>query len=234
MKNNRIYLFFAILALLFTSIFLPFGKALASWYAGSQRLISSNGVSARIYTPYSVLQLVDVSSSGVSNWVSTYHNDSYGTDWLQTGWRYYASDSQPLQYVEWCIDCDGSQGTYEMHDQFASQSWGTSVTYLVERQTGARWCAYTGGVQRYCANTLYDGAMLGLAESEVHGSLHNPLDTTFSEVRYKSPSDGIWRVFDNQRLWVHDFPYNVNIYSDYYFHTYRVQTWEVYLPLVIK
>lgn len=171
---------------------------------------------------------------GVSSWVSTYSTDAIGNDWLQTGWKYYYWYSLPKQYVEWCIDCSGNQGTYEMQDEFANQDWGNTIDYWVSRQTGPRWCAYTEMIVRFCVDNLHDIPVEVLAKSEVHDSFWNPLDTVFNDVRYRDPSDEVWKLFDNQRVWVKDFPYDVQIFSDSYFRTYRIATEEVFLPLVIK
>lgn len=206
---------------------------LASWYAGSERIPIADGVTAEISTPNDPLNLVKTDSSCVYNWVSTYNSDASGSDWLQAGWAYYHWDSTPKQYVEWCIDCSGDQGTYEMHNQFANQPWGTTVDFWVSRDTGARWCAYTDGYVRYCVDDLYNGSMEVFAKSEVHASPQNPLDTNFNSVRYKDPTSGWWRLFDDQRVWIRDFPYDVETFSDSHFRTYRVQTTETFLPLVI-
>lgn len=62
-------------------------SALASWWAGAERPVSANGVTALISTPQNPLDLIDIASSGVSNWVSTYDSDANGRDWMQAGWR---------------------------------------------------------------------------------------------------------------------------------------------------
>ena len=122
---------------------------LASWYAGSERIPVADGVTAQISTPNNPLDLVEIDLSGVSNWVTTYNSDASGRDWLQAGWSYYHWYNIPKQYVEWCIDCSGNQGTYERKDQFANQAWGTTVDFWVSRETSARRCAYTDGYLRY-------------------------------------------------------------------------------------
>lgn len=228
-KKQQLTIFVTVLlALLWTH------DTLASWYAGSERIPVADGVTAEISTPNNPLDLVEIDLSGVSNWVSTYNSDASGRDWLQAGWKYYHWYSNPKQYVEWCIDCSGNQGTYEMKDQFANQAWGTTVDFWVSRDTNARWCAYTDGYLRYCVDNLYNASMEVFAKSEVHASFQNSLNTTFDEVRYKDPSNGWWRLFDNHKVWIRDFPYDVEIFSDSHFRTYRIPTTEIFLPIIFK
>jgi len=209
-------------------------SALASWWAGAERPVSANGVTALISTPQNPLDLIDIASSGVSNWVSTYDSDANGIDWMQAGWRLYWWESIPKQYVEWCIDCSGNQGTYEIRDQFATQSWGTTVDYWVDRDVNSRWCASTAGIVRFCVDNLHSTPVEVYAKSEVHDSLMNPLDTTFDQVRYKDPADGVFKLFDNQVIWIEDFPYDVEIFSNSHYRTFRMTTNEMYLPLIVR
>lgn len=127
-------------------------STLASWYAGSERP-DAYGVRAYISAP-SNLDIVEIDQSGESNWVSTYYADQNGTDWLQTGWRYFHWYTVPKQYVEWCIDCTDQGGTYAMHDTIANHTWGTTNDYKVQHIVDEQWCAYTGGYQRFCVNNL--------------------------------------------------------------------------------
>ncbi len=189
-----------------------------------------NGVTAFNFHP---AKLIEVASSGVSNWVSTYNSDANRTDWLQAGWRFYWWDSTPKQYVEWCIDCSGSQGTYEVHDQFATQNWGTTVDYWIDRVGNACCCAYPSGILRYCVEYLHSTPVVVLAKSEVHDGLMNPLDTTFDQVRYKDPSDSIWKLFDNQVIWTKDFPYDVEIFSNSHFRAHRMIPLSILLVLLL-
>lgn len=68
---------------------------------------------------------------------------------------------------------------------------------------------------------------------EVHVSPFNSLDTIFGNVQYLDANTDAWRDFDNV-YWVNDFPYDVDIYSNDYFWTYRTDTSEVFIPLCIK
>lgn len=209
-------------------------NALASWWAGAERLVFANGITAQISTPDTPLDLIDIASSGVSNWVSTYASDANGVDWIQAGWRFYWWYSVPKQFVEWCIDCTGSNPIYEMKDQFAIQNWGTVVDYWVDRDVNARWCASTEGVVRFCVENLHSTPVEVLAQSEIHDSSMNPLDTTFNQVRYKDPIDGVFKFFDNQTRWIELFPYGVEKFSNSHFRTYRMVTNNLYLPLVVR
>ena len=161
--------------------------------------MDANGITALISTPNDPLYLVEIPLSGESNWVSTYDIDQNGKrDWLQAGWKMYHWYRVPKQYVEWCIDCIGDQGIYEMKDQFATQSWGTTIDYWVSRDSGSRWCAYTDGLLRFCVDYLHSDPVEVFARSEVHASALNELNTTFDEVRYKDPNDNIFKLFDSQ------------------------------------
>lgn len=229
MRKFRRYLYLA-LAIMFLC---GTDSVSASKYAGAARIIPANGITALISTPQSALDLVDIASSGVSNWISTIYNDSEGKDWLQAGWLYYWWHSIPKQYVEYCIDCQGEFGTYFIDDQFASQNWGSTIDYWIDRETNNRWCAYTAGVQRHCIEDFHSTSVDVYAESEVHESIMNPLNTTFSEVRYKDPVDSIWKLFDTV-VWVEEFPYAVEEFSTAHFRTYRVVTNEIFLPIIIR
>jgi hypothetical protein len=139
MKSIRVLSFMiVILAALIVGV----DDTLASWYARARRTVDANGITALISTPNAPLYLVEIPLSGESNWVSTYDIDQNGKrDWLQAGWKMYHWHSIPKQYVEWCIDCIGDQGTYEMKDQFATQSGEQPLTigYLgILVQDGAR------------------------------------------------------------------------------------------------
>ena len=74
--------------------------------------------------------------------------------------------------------------------------------------------------------------MLVMAKSEVHDNPNNPLDTTFSEVRYKA-DDGVWRLFDQDRI-SNDFPYDVEVFTNYQYRTHRMSTHDIFLPVVVK
>lgn len=209
-------------------------NTLANWYAGAQRTISANGITALISTPQTPVYLIQYGSSGESNWVSTYNEDAYGKDWMQAGWLIYWWRTTPWQYVEYCIDCYDDYGTYFMSDFYAYQYWGTTLDYWVDRTTGATWCASTGGYQRYCASNLHSAPVTVLAESEIHDYDRNSLDTVFDQVRYKNPSTGNWVLFDSNVVWIKYFPYTVDSYANYYFHTYRLFTYDVFLPITVK
>lgn len=224
---KRIWIF--IIAILIIS--LQIQNVLASWYAGSKRIFHANGISASISTPQDPPNLVKVNSSGLSNWVSTYYAPD--GDWVQTGWRYYHWYTATEQYVEWCIDCEGTQGTYEIYP-VANQDWGSTVEYRVSRRDWDRWCADVDGIQQFCVDGVHNSSVEVLAKSEIHDSLQNPLDTLFTNVRYKDQLSGLWYLFDDHRVWIRDFPYDVEIFSDSHFHTYRLETEEVFLPIVIK
>lgn len=206
----------------------------ADWWAGNSRL-NAYGATALISSPGNPLILVE--DTGQSNWVSTLRQGSGTKDWIQTGWRYYENYDVniPKQYWEICINCWEPGYTQNSDDKYAFHSWGTSVDYWVIWDENERWCVYSGPgttIQRHCEPNLHDAPMLVMAKSEVHNSPFNPLDTTFSEVRYKA-DDGVWRLFDQDRF-SDDFPYGVEVYANYQYRTHRLSTLDTYLPIVIK
>ncbi|HLF90900.1 MAG TPA: hypothetical protein VI451_18300 [Anaerolineales bacterium] len=153
--------------------------ALASWYAGNFRY-SGYGVKATIYAPISAPYL---ETSGESNWVSL-----PSPNWVQTGWRYYVGYSNAKPYVEYHYG--GLSGLTE----YGTQSWGTAKVYQIRHVSGSSWCAFIAGVQKGCF-TPTTAPQTMLAESEVHVSSNNQLQTTFTAVQYRN-SSGTWLNFD--------------------------------------
>lgn len=121
-----------------------------------------------------------------------------------------------------------------MHDTFSNHTWGTTTDYKVQHIVDEQWCAFTGGYQRFCVNNLNRYEIKVMAKSEVHATLMNPLNTHYDQVRFLDPADNTWKLFDNQRIWHKDFPFDVVIFSNAHFHSYRVETQEVYLSIVMK
>lgn len=202
------------------------------WYVGFIRNnLKVNGVTAQIAAPSYPL---DLSSSGISNWVSTRYSDELGVDWLQAGWNYYTGYSIPKQYWEVCFDCIGDDGVRILEDKFATQNWGHMVDYWVYYDEVLGWCVYTAGVQRVCYSLLHPAPAEVQVMSEVHYDPMNPLDTIFYNVRFRDPADNIWKLADGQGgYWYQNPPYDYIKISDYYFYTYR---WNVvqYIPAVIR
>jgi len=73
-----------------------------------------------------------------------------------------------------------------------------------------------------------------MVKSKVHATSMNPLDTYYDQVRFLDPADNTLKLFDSQRIWQKDFPFDIVIFSNSHFHSYRLETQEVYLPIVIK
>lgn len=218
-----------IIILLLSFLAIP-THANANWYSGSE-FDPSNGIRAYI-TAY---VLTGAFQGGESNWVSTFNFDINGTDWIQTGWRYYENYvSGPKQYVEWCIDCTPNGGTYQMHDGFANHQWGTTVHYQIKYENDQGWCAYTTGFLRFCVQGVHPAPSIILAKSEIHFSPLNPLNTDFNSVQYFDQSNNSWVDFDNRVYWDEDFPYSVEIFNNSHFRTFRVNTIEVFLPIVVR
>lgn len=139
----------------------------------------------------------------------------------------------PKQYVEYCLNDCLLQSDYVLNETFATQSWGTTIDYIIEWIPGTinRWCAYTNGVQRNCVEVRNAPSDIQV-KSEVHVSLFNELDTTFNPVRYKD-IDMLWRGFD-QNTFDWSFPYRTQIFSNSNFRNYRVATYEIYLPVILN
>lgn len=224
---SKIARFFAISLCAF--LLFPTGVA-ANWYAGSQEG-DANGVRAYISTP----MIINIISGGEANWVSSFFHDGNGDDWIQTGWRYYQGYyGNPRQYVEWCIDCTEFGGTYRIEDSFATQNWGTTIHYRVSDFGNGRWCAYTEGYLRFCVDNIHTTPVAIMAMSEIHISSQNQLNTDFNVVQYYDSTEGSWKDFGPNLLWVMDFPYSVEIFTDSHFRTYRSNTHDLFLPNILK
>lgn len=230
MKVIRLSLFFIVIVVVLIS---P-KNTVANWYAGAQRTVLANGITALISTPSIPVNLIQSGLSGESNWVSTYYNDANGKDWMQAGWLIRWWYNTPWQYVEYCIDYHDNYDTCVMSPFYAYQYWGTTIDYWVERTTGSTWCAYTEKYLRECVDNLHSAPVTVLAESEIHDYDKNSLNTVFDLVRYKDPSTGYWVLFDSNVLWIKYLPYTVYTYTNYNFLTYRMITHDVFLPLIIK
>ncbi len=222
MRKARVL--FVLVVLFF--ILLLADKAFASWYAGNSRY-NARGATGYISTPSDPLIMV---ASGLSNWVSTLHEDANGKDWMQTGWRYYDHyTGLPKRYWEYCYDY-GGPGQDCLANNVGTQGWGTTNDYWVIWDGNQSWCAYSGFVQVQCVDNLHNAPATVVAKSEVHGSSHNPLDTIFDDVRYKA-TDNVWRHF-NQDHFSSDFPYEVEIFTNYHYRNYRLDI--IYMPLMVK
>lgn len=222
----KIIFILVIIVPLFSSI----SEVTANWYSGTQKA-DVYGIRAYISAP----SIINIYSEGESNWVSSYYEDSNGKDWIQTGWRYYSDFIwNPKQYVEYCYNCNSSTPIYFMDDSFASHIRGTTIHYQINRTSNNDWCAYTEGYLRYCAQSLHTIPIIGMAKSEIHGSSYNSLDTIYDVVEYLDPATNSWKILEYPQIWQKDFPYDIKIYNLSYFRTYRMDTTEIYFPLIQK
>lgn len=239
-KLIRHSLFTFVLAIIILVIALIFPhKTLGNWYAGFDSGSVYNGISALISAPQNPLHLIQSESSGESNWVSSHDVDEYGfSDWIQAGWLIYWWDNKPWQYYEICVDCLGENyGFCLINSTYANHEWGMALTYQVYKSpTDNQCCADTGGAQRYCYWAIHENPVHVYAKSEIHIYSSNSLDTWFSQVKFKDPNNGNWYLFTpNDVDWAYNFPYREDNYynqNDFYFHTYRVDTNDVFLPLI--
>jgi hypothetical protein len=192
---------------------------LGTWYTGNKK---SNvyGVKAVISAPAQAPYLVDYTTqtgqkSGLSSWVSI-----PSPFWVQTGWRYYYGyTSPPVRYIEWKIPSTPPGGN-DIHDFsfHGNQDWGTSSEYYLIWGGGTTWCAKIDNNFLECFDTQQQYAPIEVqAFSEVHASLLNELDATFSQVSFFD-SNG-WQLFD-QVLWRADPPYQVDQIQLYEYHNY--------------
>lgn len=206
---------------------LPAQKVSANWYAGNQRS-NAFGAWAFVRTPAAAPFRVNLNFSGQYNWVSL-----STPNWIQAGWAYvYPYHNIPMQYVETCInDCNDPPGRY--YEEFGTQPWGTTVDYIIEYVSGTTnvWCAYVSQVLKKCQGIRAAPTNV-LAQSEILVSPFNQLDTLFDPVYYAS-APGVYQVFD-QNAFSADFPYRVEVSTNWHFRTFRAITREIYLPLILR
>ena len=53
-----------------------------------------------------------------------------------------------------------------------------------------------------------------------------------NDVEFLDASNYTWRIMQPPIIWHKDFPYEVDIYSDSFFRTYRLDTFDIFLPTV--
>jgi hypothetical protein len=202
--------------------------ASANWYASNERSETFGGW-AVIHTPSVAPSRVNVTFSGQYNSITT-----YAPHWIQAGWAYIYPwhPDTAMRYVETCVNnCEYPPGRY--YEEFGTQPWGTDVDYMIEYVSGTAnvWCAYVGGVQKKCQG-IRAAPTTVIAQSEVVASPSNQLNTLFDPVYY-STGPGVWQVFDQNNFYA-DFPYRVEISTNWHFRTYRAITRENFLPLILK
>jgi len=185
------------------------------WYAGNYQN-SSYGAKSKIWTPSWAPALYD---SGESNWVSI-----YASTWIQTGWRYYQGYPAAKSYFEY-LDLDGIFNAVNTETHL----WNDIVEYRIEHLSGVMWCAYIADVSVWCDN-VHSAPWTVMVSSEVHQHPMNELDTFFSDIYYRN-SSGNWYRF-NQHLWLDEFPYSTAKYDPSYFRAYRLDTKDIFVPLI--
>lgn len=197
----------------------------ADWHVGNKRL-SAYGVKANIWAPSTPIFLAQ---SGISNSVTL--PLPY---WMQTGWHYYQGYTNPKSYIEYCKPPCLTPSDYFQQD-FSDHFWGSIKEYKVSHSSGTNWCASVAGIEIICQSILSAPTDM-LVQSEVHVNSDNELNTTYTNVYYKTSNDQ-WLVFD-QANWFESPPYlihNQPPYTQYYFHVYRgSQISLLFLPIVIK
>lgn len=205
-----------ILAILFIIPMIPTSTVMSSYYVGNQ-YVSAYGGKVNIYTPP---YPINVFHSGQSNWISL--PLPY---WIQTGWRYYSGYQFPEKYVEYYSPVSN----YEIYPQ-GNQNWGTMIEYKIINVGNEVWCAYINNLGIGCRDIVYAPSALQTM-SEVHNDPLIELHTQFEEASYRDSSDS-WHLF-NQANWTEQFPYSLVIESESTFLTYRIDTWQQYLPLIL-
>lgn len=175
-----------------------------TWYTGNDR-DNAYGVKALISVPNSL----NIVESGESSWVSI--PSPY---WVQAGWRYYEGLLwfSPKRYIEHNHPITG----YEIH-HYGYQDWGSTEEYRVYWDSGTTWCGAILTDPPECYSVRVAPSWV-YANSEVHVSSQNELNTNFSYVYYLD-SNFHWVLFD-QANWVEDAPYAVNKIQYYEFHNH--------------
>lgn len=191
--------FLAVVILVLTFFMVAAQPVWASWYAGNYQT-SAYGIQANIYTPSSAPYLA---SSGESNSVTT-----TAPYWVQTGWRYYKNWANARPYVEYNL----STG-YDL-TEYGTQSWDTYKNYKLYHSVSG-WSVFIDSDLKLCVSGggLPTTPTTLIAQSEVHSSSSNELDTTFSSVYWRN-SNGTWTAF-NQDHFFEDSPYHVT--DTYYY-----------------
>jgi len=213
-----------IIALLILGAALVSKHAAANWYAGTGHSVSY-GAWAHISAPATAPYMEVVADSWQYNYVSIPQ-----PHWIQSGWSLGATQVIPKSYVEVCINgCFGPPPRF--FQEYANHPFGSTIDYMVEFTpgTGNQWCAYVGGVQKYCA-AVTTPPQTALISSEIIASSKNGLDTTFSEVRYKD-SSYVWRDFEQSDVLEWNCPY-VAVGQSNNFRATRGSC--IYLPFVIR
>lgn len=208
------------------AIFVLFAQgASANWYAGTTQS-GAYGAWAYIRTPSVPPNIVSVPDSGEYNWVGT-----PGPNWIQTGWGYFPGNPARA-YVETCINnCNDPPGRF--FQWYDVQSWGTTYDYLIDGSAASNvWCVYINGVQTKCQSIRTAPSDIYFL-SEILVSSRNGLDTLFDPVYYKN-ANYTWQVIDQPQNFGADFPYAVQVFTPWHFRTYRVITFDTFLPLIMK
>lgn len=200
----------------------------ASWYSDYEGG-DFYGLWATIWTPSSAPYTPEY--AGQSNSVTT--TMPY---WMQTGWRYYAGDTLPDKYWEYCaINCENDDSQFDRQPA-GKQSWNTGIKYEVsfDGSLGPKtWCAWIGGIKIKCKDNVKSPPSYMIAQSEVHFDSRVQVNTLFQSVYTKNAS-GYWVGANLDNHLFADFPYAIVKLSSVNFRTYRLQTHDVFLPLVIK
>ncbi len=219
---SKITIFLVLILLVFTS------DAYASWYAWYQQS-SYYGVWAIIWAPASA-PFTPI-GAGQSHSVSI-----PGPYWVQAGWRYYDGDSIPQKYYEYCAEnCENDSSQYDLVG-LGSHNWNSAVKYEVsyDGSLGDKtWCAWVGGVRQYCKDNIRIAPSTILIQSEVHVNPQSQINTEFSSIRIKN-STGIWVYPTLNGNLFNNFPYKAEEITSEHFRTYRIETQDIFLPLVAK
>ena len=101
---------------------------------------------------------------------------------------------------------------------FDVQNWGQTANYQVNWLSGTTWCALIDGDEKACIDLSVSVPAYVVAQSEVHDSSQNELNTDFSEVFYLD-SNNQW-IYFSQTNWVEQSPYMVNKIQYYLYNNY--------------
>lgn len=226
---------FAVIGTLLVLSFMFVDSALAGYYIGSTLNVSYSpwGIWAKISVPPSPPNLYGSSNSGQSSWVA-----SLPGNWIQTGWRFYKDWTDPLKYVEYCVDNGTGQcpGSYYHIDNYSfNPTWNTSDEYMTEYDYGLnQWCASFGIplAHKTCIYFNHYQAVEVQVFTEIHEDARNEVNTHFENIKYKN-SGLAWQSLSNNTFY-RDNPYSVQIISNDNFWTKRCPDCWVFLASIKK
>lgn len=219
MKQIKTPFVFLVLLLVVISPFFT-SSVSANWYSYYSQG-GYDGLWATFFTPENEPYIP--SGDHQSNSVST----PGGGPWVQTGWIFYPTWSQPRQYMEYWV------GGVRNLDELNDQPWGTGIKYEVsyDGTTGTnRWCIWVDRIRRGCWNDIHSAPTLLIAQSETHTTTDTVFWTDFTAIKVRN-ANGVWVSPTLQNNMHADPPYGNTILTNESFRTWRHG---IFLPIIVK